>query len=154
MSTRQPSPGFDAGEWDAQERGLRSARQAVDDPPDPAARDYRLVARAIATAPRSQPPPDFAAAVAASAGADAGVGTRDPGYERILVRGLLLVLGAAAVVVAALSAGPAWQALRAASTAGTMPWAAAAAACVAAAWALGQAQQLRGLPPATRRRPV
>lgn len=99
--------------------------------------DDLLVARAIATAPRSTPPVDFAAAVAARAG------RRERGFERTLACGLLLVLGAAAAMFAAFAIGPAWQALRLGLGGDTLAWIATAATCVAATWAIGLARQLR-----------
>ena len=141
MSIRSTSHPIDAREWAAQEQGLAAARSGDDGHDDAASRSYRVVAVAVATAPRSRPPPGFAAAVAAS------VPERDPGFERGLSRGLLLALGAASIVSAALSAAPAWRLLHDGPAAGAMPWVIAAGACVAATWALGQARQLRGLAP-------
>ncbi|MGY0634793.1 hypothetical protein [Luteimonas sp. A478] len=139
MTTRTPPP-IDPREWEAQELGLRAARNGGQHPADPEATRYRLVSRAVATAPRSQPPPGFAAALAARAA------TRGSGLERLLVHILLAVLGAAAVLVTALFAGPAWQATRDSLGAGATPWVAAGAACIVLSWAFNQARQLRALP--------
>jgi hypothetical protein len=87
-------------EWDAQESALRAERAgaALRDSTDVA--QYRLVARALRSAPLSSPPSDFAARVAASVerssrGANESV---ELWLERGLVA-LLLLAGATALVV-------------------------------------------------------
>lgn len=130
MSITPPPP--DAREWDRQEAGRRVTHG--DAPMD----DYRLVAQAIATAPRSRPPADFAVAVAAKARA----GVPDPGYERRLAGGLLLLLGATALVAGVVAVGPAWQALRLGLGPAGAAWMAVPGACIALGWALGQVRQL------------
>ena len=146
MKTSDIDP-LDAREWMAQERGLRAARTGEADDPasaarDPradieAGRDYRRVASAIATAPRSLPPADFAAAVAARAGAPAN------GFERNLAASLLLLLGAAAPIAALSAIGPAWHALRFGLGGSTLGWAAVVAACMGITWTVGQLRTLR-----------
>ncbi|MBJ6985524.1 hypothetical protein [Luteimonas sp. MC1750] len=146
-TTRTPSA-IDGDEWARQEQGLRAARldaagsfQGGHGHGTDARRidDYRLVATAIATAPRSRPPLDFAAAVAAKAGSAAP----DPGFEPTLAGGLLLLLGGAALVAAVSAVGPAWDALRQSVGAGSVGWMAVPGACIALGWALGQVRQLR-----------
>lgn len=170
MSMTPPPP--DAREWDRQEAGRRAARGdcangAKDHRADSAHRrrangandagttrgtgprddapmdDYRLVAHAIASAPRSRPPADFAVAVAAKARA----AMPDPGYERRLAGGLLLLLGAAALAAAVVAVGPAWQALRLGLGPAGAAWMAVPGACIALGWALGEARQLRAIAP-------
>ncbi|MGO1542033.1 MAG: hypothetical protein ACTHZI_00380 [Luteimonas sp.] len=131
----------DAHQWEAQEQGLRAARGG-DDPSGREAADYRLVAKAVATAPRSQPPADFAAVVASRAGT-----TRKPGLEPALVRGLMLILAIASILVTVPAAGPAWRAIRDGLAAGGLSWVAAGAACMVASWVMSQVRQIRAIPP-------
>ncbi|MGY0612960.1 hypothetical protein [Luteimonas sp. A501] len=148
MTTKDTPPKVDASEWEAQEQGLRVARGNGHGPADAdaVAHCYRLVATAVTTAPRSQPPPGFAAAVAAR------VGIRDPRFEPILARSLLLILATASIMAAALYADAAWYALRQALATDAMPWLAAAGICIALNWISGQIRRLHALPPMTPRR--
>ena len=154
MSITPPPP--DAREWDRQEAGRRAAHgdgatvthhagtgHGTDLCDDAPMDDYRLVAYAIATAPRSRPSADFAVAVAAKARAV----VPDPGYEQRLAGGLLLVLGATALVAGVAAVGPAWQALRLGLGTAGAAWMAVPGACIALGWALGQARQLRAVAP-------
>lgn len=178
MTRKHIPPAVDAAEWARQERGLQAARgraqgaapQARGYPTDvalpltddAALNDYRLVATAIATAPRSAPPAGFAAAVAArtarpahqahqaraaSVGIHARSDASQTGFERRLAGGLLLLLGIAAPLAAAGAIAPAWRALRLGLGGDTLSWTAIAAACIAATWAVGQVRQLRAVPP-------
>lgn len=79
-------PTFDASEWEQQERGRHAADQADDDGLEAPTRDYRVVARAVRSRPRSGPPMDFAASVARQAAA------REAGIERLLSRWLVVTL--------------------------------------------------------------
>lgn len=137
MNTKTPAP-FDPREWADQERGMQAARDGASGLADPDAEHYRLVAAAVARVPRSAPPADFAATVAARAA------QQDAGPERALSHGLLLALGAASVTVALLYAGPALQAIEV-ELAGAMPWIATGTCCIALSWMLGRAAQLRAI---------
>lgn len=81
-----PQPAFDPSEWEQQERGLRAAHQADDAGLEALARDYRVVAHAVRSRPRSGPPMDFAASVARQAA------VREAGIERLLSRWLVVTL--------------------------------------------------------------
>lgn len=178
MTRKRIPPAVDAAEWARQERGLQAARsraqgaapEAHEHPrdialpiaDDAALDDYRLVATAIATAPRSAPPAGFAAAVAArtasparaasparpaSVGIHARSDAAQTGFERRLAGGLLLLLGIAAPLAAAGAIAPAWRALRLGLGGDTLSWTAIAATCIATTWAVGQVRQLRAVPP-------
>lgn len=175
MTRKHIPPAVDAAEWARQERGLQASRgraqgaapQAHGYPTDvalpltddAALNDYRLVATAIATAPRSAPPAGFAAAVAArtasparaaspaSVGIHARSDAAQTGFERRLAGGLLLLLGIAAPLAAAGAIAPAWRALRLGLGGDTLSWTAIAATCIATTWAVGQVRQLRAVPP-------
>lgn len=178
MTRKHIPPAVDAAEWARQERGLQAARsraqgaapEAHEHPrdialpiaDDAALDDYRLVATAIATAPRSAPPAGFAAAVAArttcaarpasvARAASVGIHARrdagQAGFEPHLAGGLLLLLGTAAPLAAAGAIGPAWRALRLGLGGDTLSWTVMVVACIAATWAVGQVRQLRAVPP-------
>ncbi len=136
MNNKNELP-VDEREWESQERGMRASRDRGTDAMDPTADSYRRVAMALTNAPRCEPPADFAAAVMAQ------IAIRDAGVERALLRGLVLVLAAASVIVTALYAGPWWQAMRGMLTGGALQWVVAGTGCVALSWMVGQLRQLR-----------
>ena len=87
-------------EWDAQESALRAERAGAAPRGSSDVAQYRLIARALRSAPLRSPPSDFAARVAASVerssrGANESV---ELWLERALVA-LLLLAGAVALVV-------------------------------------------------------
>lgn len=138
--SRGKEPGIDEREWEIQERGMRAARGrgTVATPADPTAERYRQVAEALISAPRSEPPPDFAAGVVRQ------IPDRDAGVERALLRALILLLTAASVATIALYGIGWWRAMREALTGGAMQWLMAAAGCAALSWIIGQVQSLHG----------
>jgi hypothetical protein len=130
-TTNQPT--IDEREWEAQECGMRAAAGAGPDSMDPAAATYRVVAEALATLPRSEPPADFAACVARQ------VALSDAGLERPLSRILLVVFVMALAVVGILFGQPAWQLLREALDSDALGWLLAGASCLALSWMGGRA---------------
>lgn len=138
MSSKKEPPPVDEREWESQERGMRAARDDGADTVDAVAKSYRRVAMALSSAPRCEPPPDFATAVVAQ------IANRDAGVERVLFRGLVLALTAASVIVTALYAGRWWQALQEGMLeVGALQWVVAGMGCVALSWMMGQLQQFR-----------
>ena len=96
MNTRDKHA-IDESEWEAQERGMRAALgRDTDGLPDEAVATYRAVAEALMSAPRSEPPDDFAADVVER------VARHDAGSERLLSRILLFVFLAASAMAGAL----------------------------------------------------
>lgn len=128
-----PDPRFDDARWQAQERARRAvARGEGGEGVEPDARDLR-VARALRHAPAVDLPPDFAARVAARAGAQA---VEESHFEHALLRGLVLALALAAAVTVAWF-GRGWGAALAAVLPGgadAVAWTTLAAACLLATW--------------------
>lgn len=137
--TRPPRPAVprsvEERDWLAQERAL--AHPAGD-------RRDALLARALRTMPVSQPPADFAAAVAALAASGATVASREPDakLERMLFNGLLAVFALAVVVVAAMYGGQWWAMASEGLGRGAAQWALAAGACLLLSWLPGGARRL------------
>lgn len=118
----------DPGEWELQERGMRAARGREAGAMDAAALDYRIVAEALVSLPRSEPPADFAAGVAACAA------RREAGIERLLSRILLATFAVALVVACSCYGEQGWQALRQAFGDASLGWMLASLGCVALSW--------------------
>lgn len=131
-STRETR--IDEHEWESQERGLRAVRNGVATAMDPLAESYRHVAAALDSAPRSEPPGDFAADMVMQ------IARQSTGIERMLFRGLVLALAASALIVTALYGEQLLQTVQASSTYGALQWIAAGSGCVALSW---MASQLR-----------
>lgn len=131
MNRRKEFP-VDELEWESQERGMRAARDRVPEAMDPAADSYRRVARALASARHCEPPADFAATVVSQ------VAIRGAWVERALLRGLVLVLAVASVIVTALYLAPWWRAVQGALTGGALQWVVACTGCLALSWMVGQ----------------
>jgi len=130
-TTNQPI--IDECEWEAQERGMRAAAGDGPDGMDPAAATYRVVAEALATLPRSEPPADFAAGVSRQ------IARSDAGLERPLSRILLVVFVMALALVGVLFGEPAWQLLRQALGGDAQGWLLAGMGCLALSWLGGRA---------------
>ena len=115
-----PTGSIDA-QWQAQERALRDGIERAD----------VVLARALQTAPVSSPPPCFAADVVYAMHARLVAETADGRAERML----LLALGAALAIAAAISAvayGSAWWAAATASLGReALVWATFATICLA-----------------------
>lgn len=138
MNSRKEVP-IDEHEWEVQERGLRAARYGVAAGTDPAAESYRRVAAALDSAPRSEPPGDFAAGMVMQ------IAQQNAGIERVLFRGLVLALAASAVIVTALYGEQLLQAVQANSTDGALQWIAAGLGCMAMSWMAGQLRRTADL---------
>lgn len=119
---------IDQSEWDAQERGMRAARGQGPDGTDAATSCYRRVADALITYPGSEPPEDFAAAVAAH------VARHEVGIERILWRVLLVAFALASIAVTAIYGGRSWQVLHLWTGDAAMGWMSAGAVCAVLSW--------------------
>lgn len=119
---------IDESEWDAQERGMRAARGQDPGGMDAATACYRRVADALVAHSGSEPPDDFAAAVAAR------VARHEAGIERVLWRTLLAAFALASIVVAAIYGGRSWQALHLWSGDAAMGWMSVGAACAILSW--------------------
>jgi hypothetical protein len=130
-TTNQPT--IDEREWEAQECGMRAAAGDGPDSMDPAAATYRVVAEALATLPRREPPADFAAGVAKQ------IARSDAGLERPLSRILLVVFVMALAIVGVLFGEPAWQLLRQALDGDALGWLLAGTGCLALSWMGGRA---------------
>jgi hypothetical protein len=130
MTERSPSDGIpiDEAEWQAQERGMHAALEGDLDPSDATSAGYRAVAQALRSAPRSQPPIDFAATLAER------VVRRDAGMERALSRALLVALMATLIVSAMRYGGRAWHSLQQAFGDVGLGWILAGVGCLALSW--------------------
>lgn len=132
-----PAP-VDERDWLAQERALGGAGDARD----------ALLARALREPPVSQPPPDFAAAVARLAATAAPLSAAvEPRLERVLLAVLAAAMGLAALVALAIWGGQWWALSAQAIGAATVPWVALAGGCLLLSWLPGAA---RGLLEASR----
>lgn len=132
-------PVLDEREWQAQERGMRAAQRDDTSATDPQVANYRVVAQALRSAPHSQPPADFAAAVARLAAARS-----DAGLERVLSRMLLAVFVVSSVVVTALYGGRWWQSVHQTLGGDALAWLLAGMGCLAVSWLLGQLRPIAG----------
>lgn len=127
MNIRKDTP-VDEHEWEVQERAMRAARDQRIISTDPAAESYRRVAVALDSAPRSEPPTDFASTMARQ------IAQQNSGIERALFRGLFLAFAASSVVVTALYAGQWWQTVQGIPNDGALQWALVGTGCVAFSW--------------------
>ncbi len=130
-------PVVDDCEWEAQERGLRAARNGESSAADPEIEVYRRLASALSCAPHSAPPADFASRIARQ------VAAPDTGIEIALHRSLLVVLALTSFIVIALYGGQWWQAARAALTGSALPWFLAGIGCLVLTWTVSQVQRFR-----------
>lgn len=120
---------IDDAEWQAQERGLRAARDSVH-AADGLDASYRLIAQAVQSAPGCEPPVDFAAAVVAH------VASNEAGFERWLSQLLLAVFLVASGIVAVVYGGELWQTMQQGLGEGASGWIVAAITCAALSWML------------------
>ncbi len=125
------------GEWEAQERGMRAASGRDAGGMDRAAANYRVVAGAVMSVPRSGPPQDFAADVVKR------VARHEAGLERLLSRMLLVAFLIACVIVGVHYGEPWWRALHQAFHGDALGWVLAGMGCVAVSW-LGRVLELAG----------
>lgn len=136
-----PEPPIDEREWQAQERGMRTADgddADVAGKADVRTAHYRVVAQALQCAPGNQPPTDFASSVARLA-----VTRRDAGLERMVSRLLLFVFAVSSLVVVALYGGRWWQPVHLALGDDTLAWLLAGMVCLAVSWVFGQLRSIR-----------
>lgn len=132
-------PNVDPAEWDAQEKGMRAAkgRDAAD--VDALAESYRLVARSLASGPRSEPPADFAASVVAH------VAKHEAGVERLVSRALFAAFAAGAIVMGVLYGDECWAALKDLPGIDASGWVLLGTTCVILSWIPRQLLALTGL---------
>lgn len=135
-STNEPR--IDPNEWEAQERGLRAALGQRADGLDATAASYRLVAEAVRSMPRTQPPADFAADVVQR------VARHEAGLERLLSRVLLVVFLIACVFVTVHYGEPWWQALHQAVDGDALGWLLAGVGCLGVSWLGSRVPDLAG----------
>ena len=137
MNTRPPrhaaSGPVAERDWLAQEQALSSPGHRAD----------ALLARALASLPASQPPPGFAAEVAALAAAGPSPAAADARFERALLDGLLAVLLLATLATVAYFGGDWWRLARGALGDGAAQWALLGAACLLLSWLPEAARRLR-----------
>lgn len=126
----------DAREWELQERARSDVREGIAGdavPGDFAA--YRRIARALRTPPPERLPSNFAFQVAQLAARAPDLRRVDLRLEQWLVRSLLVVLAAGALVVAVIYGGGWLRALDATGT-GVAGWLGTAAACLLLTWGM------------------
>lgn len=137
MNTRPPrqtaSGSVAERDWLAQEQALSSPGHRAD----------ALLARALRSLPVSQPPPGFAADVAALAAGGASIAAGDARLERALLNGLLTVLVLASLATAAYFGGDWWRLASGALGDGAAQWAVLGAACLLLSWLPEAARRLR-----------
>ncbi len=143
MSSHEKFPAnenVDEREWQAQERALREVRAGMR-PHDETLRGdealvarYRHVARALAVPPAPGLDAGFAAEVARLAVTRHAA--PDTGFERGLLRALLLALALSSAVVVALYGVQWWRASAQLFGTDTLGWTIAVAACAALSWSL------------------
>jgi hypothetical protein len=141
MNTRPPwdDPSridADAREWELQERARSDVRDAIAGdavPGDFAA--YRRIAQVLRTPPPERLPSNFAFQVAQLAARMPQARRLDTRLEQWLMRGLVTVMGAGGVVVAALY-GAAWLRTLESIGTGAGGWAGTVAACLLLTWAM------------------
>lgn len=119
---------IEESEWEAQERGLRAALGRDASTLDAAAVNYRVVARALMSIPRSEPPEDFAADVVKR------VARHDAGIERHLSRFLLALFVVVSSLVGVLYGELWWQALHHTLRDDARGWVLAGIGCVTISW--------------------
>jgi hypothetical protein len=117
----------DEREWEAQERGMRAAREQAPADLDPLALEYRKVARAVVSHPVGAPPGDFVARAAAH------VARHEGGIERPLSGVLLAVFAVALVAAAVIYGARYWQVFQHSGEPAT-GWMLAGLACVVLSW--------------------
>jgi hypothetical protein len=129
-------------EWLAQESALRRERLHLDPAGDDArAQRYRLLARALRTAPTDGLPADFAQQMNARVTAAARAANPPMTLESFLLVGLAGVLLLAAVIVT-VKHGAWWPSFAAALPASAAtPWLLPLSACLALSWAFGAWQK-------------
>ncbi len=137
MNTRTRHPdAVSERDWLAQEQALHSPGRRAD----------LLLARALRTMPVSQPPPEFAAQVAALAAAGnlpRPVADEAP-LERVLLRILLALLGLSTLGALGWFGGQWWALASEALGAGAAQWAVVGAACLLLSWLPDLARRMQG----------
>lgn len=127
MNTRTRHPdAVSERDWLAQEHALHSPDRRAD----------LLLARALRTMPVSQPPPEFAAQVAAlaAAGHRPCPAADEAPLERVLLRILLALLGLSTLGALAWFGGRWWALASEALGAGALQWALVGAVCLLLSW--------------------
>lgn len=138
-------PPVDPGEWDAQERGrLAAAQRGEATASEPGASAYLQVALALRSAPLGEPPPGFAAEVAACVSQ-----CTDDRTERVFVRSFGVVVGVALAAVLVLYGPQCWEAMRSTMTEGSLRLLMATAGCLGVSLAARRRLESRPAVPAT-----
>lgn len=126
--TTKDNTRIDEGEWQAQERGMRAALGHDEGRLDTATAHYRIVAGAVASLDRSQPPANFAGDVVRH------VARHDAGIERLLLQILFAAFLITLIVVAVQYGGHGWQALHSARYSDVLAWVPTGLGCIALSW--------------------
>lgn len=121
-------PAIDEREWSAQETGMRAVYGRDTGEFSAAAADYRIVAEALRSAPRSQPPDDFAAGVAAR------IDRQNAGVERVVSRILVTVFMATSIAATVRYGSQAWQPLRQSLGDDALAWILIGMGCLVLTW--------------------
>jgi Na+/alanine symporter len=135
MSTTRESS-IDEREWQAQERGMRSTHDNALE--DSLTQHYRVVANALYSSLRSQPPDNFASTVAQLAATRS-----NRGLERMLLQMLLIVFAISSIIVFVLYGGRWWQSLHQTFASDALAWLLASMSCLLVSWVFGQLHYFR-----------
>lgn len=119
---------IDESEWQAQERGVRAALGGDASGLDAAAVNYRAVAKALMSFPRSEPPDNFAAEVVQR------VAGQDAGFERLLSRLLLAVFLVVSILVGVRYGEQWWQPLHQTLSDDALDWLLTGMGCLILSW--------------------
>ncbi|MFY2763094.1 hypothetical protein [Arenimonas sp. MALMAid1274] len=138
MKKTTPPP-IDETEWAAQERALRAAAGHGADSLSGAEASYRVIADALATMPRSEPPADFAAAVMQR------IAQRESARERLLSRGLLAGFVGVSVILCVVNADAGWQLIRLGGGDDTVAWVLLGLGCAALSWVGHRVREMASL---------
>lgn len=128
-----PGPVADR-DWQAQEQALASPGHRAD----------ALLARALRSQPLPEPPPGFAAAVAALAASTPAPRPADAGLERSLLNALLAILALSTLATLGYFGGQWWALASQALGSGAAQWALLGAGCLLLSWLPEAARRLRG----------
>lgn len=107
---------------------MRAALGRDADGLDAAATDYRVVAKALMSTPRSEPPEGFAADILKRAA------RHDAGLDRLLSRTLLIVFLVASIIVGVQYGEQWWQALHQTLGGDALAWVLTGMGCVSLSW--------------------
>lgn len=129
---------IDDTEWQAQERSMRAVSGSDPAGMDSTTESYRIVAEALISNPRSEPPADFAASITAR------IAEHESRLERALWQVLLAAFAVAAIVTAVLYGNEWIQALHRLPGTHALGWVLVTVTCIALSWLPRQLRDLVG----------